>query len=532
MAQGIGKALFTPNFDSAASITGTLTKQFNKQNFDSEGYVENPVFIVSIMAVNTGGAPGVTTVNYNGVAMTLATSDSQAGAGVRLTAYTYYMLEADMPTAAGLYDLDLVLTGTGIEVAVVGGMFKNASQVAPTLTDTYTAASSTTITLDNDKATTYMFHGTYAARESQTGTFVYNQSQDEIGLQGTTASRLGATYDDSIASIASSFTAIWDGAADKQIGVGTTWIDEPATQVAFATTVAATSIITSGITHLEFQAATVAAVSTVNPNQFVYLRTFDTTIAAQSALVTNLNRAAALLSTTNVVSTVTAQPLERAADMATVVEVIATPSGIFNATRPLMSTTTAVADITASFGNTFDENISSLTPGCYIELFEIDTSTIPGGGQVFRFIPGGYDVANVFWQGNEYTRFPIVVDGFEWNATSQAPPQPELTLSNVNKFVLSAVITLGDLVGAKVTRWRTYEQYLDGQEQADQNAHFPPDIYFVQQKTSHTKDNIAWVLSSALDLPGIRLPKRQILRDETTGNVYAPGVSQVRFKGR
>ena len=301
--------------------------------------------------------------------------------------------------------------------------------------------------------------------------------------------------------------------------------------VPLATTINVTSFAQGSFVYAKFFATTINVVSTVDPNEFVYFRKYDTTIAATSAVTSDFVRLVDFLGSLTEAATVVAPTFKKASDLSTVVNPVATVSGVFNATRPLASITNGQLVVTASFGHTFTENISSLTPGCYIELFEIDTTVI-GGGDVFRFIPGGYDVSNVFWQGNEYIRFPVQIDGFEWNATSQAPPQPTLTLSNVNKFVLAAVITLGDIVGAKVTRWRTYAQYLDDGEQADANAHFPPDIYRVQQKTGHTKQLIEWTLSSTLDLPGVRLPKRQILRDETTGNVYAPGVSKVRFKGR
>jgi len=177
------------------------------------------------------------------------------------------------------------------------------------------------------------------------------------------------------------------------------------------------------------------------------------------------------------------------------------------------------------------QDSNALTSEGYIELFEIDTTVI-GGGDIFRFIPDGFDLAEVEWQGDTFTRFPIQFDGMEWQGTSTAPPQPTLKLSNVNKVVLAAVITLGDVVGARVTRWRTFVKYLDGQPSADPNAHFPEDIFFIQQKTTHNKMVLEWTLSSGLDLPGIRLPRRQILRDETTGNLFAPGVGLVRFRGR
>jgi lambda family phage minor tail protein L len=109
-----------------------------------------------------------------------------------------------------------------------------------------------------------------------------------------------------------------------------------------------------------------------------------------------------------------------------------------------------------------------------------------------------------------------------------------MRVSNVNKFILAAVLELGDIIGAKVTRWRTYARFLDNGETPDPNAHYAPDIYYVQQKTAHTREGFEFTLSSALDLPGIKLPRRQILKDQSSNdrNLYAPGVANVRFRGR
>lgn len=176
---------------------------------------------------------------------------------------------------------------------------------------------------------------------------------------------------------------------------------------------------------------------------------------------------------------------------------------------------------------TIQQEINNLTAENYVELFEVDTTVI-GGSDIFRFIPDAYSSTNVTWRGDVYTQFPVQITGFQWDGSGAAPPQPTLTVSNVNKFMLAAVISLGDITGARVKRWRTFQKFLDGQPDANPNAYITEDTYYVYQKTIHNKAIIEFKLNAAIDKPGLKLPRRQILKDETEGNLYAPGVSNVR----
>lgn len=157
----------------------------------------------------------------------------------------------------------------------------------------------------------------------------------------------------------------------------------------------------------------------------------------------------------------------------------------------------------------------------YVELYILDCSTIGGG--VFRFTPMTNENAQqVVYDGASYTPLPIKTEGWEWTSNG-APPRPTLVVSNVNKFLQGAVQTLGDIVGAKLTRIRTFKQFLDGQPGADVNARYPDDVYLIEQKLSHNKNEISWLLSSVVDRPNLRLPRRQVLRDKDF-----PGVARVR----
>lgn len=149
--------------------------------------------------------------------------------------------------------------------------------------------------------------------------------------------------------------------------------------------------------------------------------------------------------------------------------------------------------------------------GEYVELIDIDLTSI--GGAVIYIVPGQYSTTPIVWRGHTYEPLPLETAGFDLS-TEGAPPQPTLRVSNVSRFMMAAVISLNDMVGGKVTRWRTFAKYLDGQPEADSNQHLPIQQYIIAQKNKLTPFEVEFRLMSVLDLPGSRLPKRQILRDK------------------
>ncbi len=115
-----------------------------------------------------------------------------------------------------------------------------------------------------------------------------------------------------------------------------------------------------------------------------------------------------------------------------------------------------------------------------------------------------------------YTRMPVVADGFEMRSTG-ALPQPTITIANLdgNMTTVLALVnqtTAGnDLTGATVKRIRTLKRYLDGESSADPNAKFPDEIWRISRKATETRDIVTFELSSAFDLVGQKIPKRQIV---------------------
>jgi len=171
----------------------------------------------------------------------------------------------------------------------------------------------------------------------------------------------------------------------------------------------------------------------------------------------------------------------------------------------------------------------------YIELYDFDATYITDkngvSGTVTYLTPTATTIdvngiSTLKWRGNVYTPFPFEITGYQHKCDGTAPTRPTLAVSNVNQFFMAAALSLGDLVGMKITRWRTFYKYTDNGSTPNNQAYFPIDEHIVVRKLpSALKTSLSWELANALDRPGLKLPRRQILRD-----LGFPGVSRVRVR--
>lgn len=192
------------------------------------------------------------------------------------------------------------------------------------------------------------------------------------------------------------------------------------------------------------------------------------------------------------------------------------------------------------------------TPTSVVNLFEIDISDIaldellyknknivPTNSEtVFRFHNNIKISQNSIWfAGQEYIAAPIRVEGYETSSKGTLP-QPKMSISaneqGIHNFHLlkQYIRALDSIIGAKVTRIRTFSRYLDKKNfydnnddllhpdvivpegfDPDENAHFPPEIYFVERKSTETKLFIEFELSSALEIENIKLPARLVTQN-------------------
>ena len=158
--------------------------------------------------------------------------------------------------------------------------------------------------------------------------------------------------------------------------------------------------------------------------------------------------------------------------------------------------------------------------------------------------------------GQVYQQLPIKAEGFEYKGGKGRLPRPTMTVSNLFNTITAILnevntTTLGnDLAGAKLTRVRTLERFIDAEsfgtdnflaaededgiamenddtfnpeelgnpyQTPDSTQRFPDEIYFVDRKVTENKDVVEFELCSALDLAGVRIPKRQCLPQDFPG---------------
>ena len=131
-------------------------------------------------------------------------------------------------------------------------------------------------------------------------------------------------------------------------------------------------------------------------------------------------------------------------------------------------------------------------------------------------------------------------------------PRPTIRISNILGTFTTLLATLPQgLEGAKVTRIRTLERYIDHanfetgyiltedstvdaivqedgdviKEESVDNPHgtpdptatFPNEVFFIDRKSSENRNMVQFELAASFDLDGVRLPKRQVLPEDFPG---------------
>ena len=169
------------------------------------------------------------------------------------------------------------------------------------------------------------------------------------------------------------------------------------------------------------------------------------------------------------------------------------------------------------------------SPTAIIDLYELEIfAALHGANDVYRFHAGltlKTPNTGVTWNGNQYTRYPIEVEGFEYRGDGQLP-RPKIRVSNLFSFLSLLMIEINvdnpgnDLCGAKLTRIRTLARYLDAVNfpgntnpygTPDPTAEAPREIYYVDRKVLENRNVVEFELVSAFDLAGVRAPKRQCI---------------------
>ena len=131
---------------------------------------------------------------------------------------------------------------------------------------------------------------------------------------------------------------------------------------------------------------------------------------------------------------------------------------------------------------------------------------------------------SIVFNSQTYTPMPIEAEGFDYKSgQNDAQARPVLRISNLLSTVSTILIevnkitTGNDLLNAKVTRIRTAAIFLDGGSSANPNATSRNEVYFIARKSTENRELVEFELAQAWDLPGVKLPKRQVLPRQFPG---------------
>ena len=173
-------------------------------------------------------------------------------------------------------------------------------------------------------------------------------------------------------------------------------------------------------------------------------------------------------------------------------------------------------------------NLQNINPSAIIELFTLQLdNNLHGATTIYRFHAGSSlkDNGEIVWAGNSYQRFPIQAEGFAFQKGML--PRPTLTVSNALGTITAILLNVNtttagnDLTGATVTRIRTLARFIDAVNfpgdinpygTPDATAEFPQEIYKIDRKAAENRDVVEFELAGAIDMAGVRAPKRQCTR--------------------
>ena len=172
--------------------------------------------------------------------------------------------------------------------------------------------------------------------------------------------------------------------------------------------------------------------------------------------------------------------------------------------------------------------VQKINPSAIIELFILQLNNgLHGATTIYRFHSGSNLNANgeIVWAGNSYLRFPIEATGFAYQRGQI--PRPKLVVSNALGTISAILLTVNgttagnDLTGATVTRIRTMARFLDAVNfpgnsnplgTPDPTAEFKRQIYTIDRKAAENREVVEFELAGAIDMAGVRAPKRKCTR--------------------
>ena len=173
--------------------------------------------------------------------------------------------------------------------------------------------------------------------------------------------------------------------------------------------------------------------------------------------------------------------------------------------------------------------LQTINPSAIIELFELElNATVHGRDQTYYFHAGSSLNLNgeIKWNGNNYQRFPVKAEGFEYKGGQL--PRPTISVSNGTSLISALLLEVNefsvgnDLIGAKFVRKRTLAKFLPNDNfignnpsgAVDETAEFPQEIFTVARKSTENREIVQFELAAALDMANVKCPNRICTRKD------------------
>lgn len=153
-----------------------------------------------------------------------------------------------------------------------------------------------------------------------------------------------------------------------------------------------------------------------------------------------------------------------------------------------------------------------LNVGTIVKLYELDLTDVGESSTIYFTESIGRDYTPISFNSRSYTPIDIQATGFGSNSNG-TNIRPKLVVSNVLLTLIPYLLSYRNLIGAKLTRRRTLERFLDGYPDANPSAEFTPDVFKIKSIPQRNNYNIEFELSSYIDSETTKVPGRLILRN-------------------
>ena len=155
-----------------------------------------------------------------------------------------------------------------------------------------------------------------------------------------------------------------------------------------------------------------------------------------------------------------------------------------------------------SDGDYSDSNILRFHPGLDSDL------------GVVKFHRLGNPAENTELAAKEYAALPLILDGIDFQSDG-ALARPTVTIANVTNVFQNALddnnFTFEELVGKRLTRRRTFANYIVGGADAATPYELPEATYVIERIAARNNTAVTFELTSPFDVNNVQLPGRVVI---------------------